>query len=89
MTSREIEGGTKGSDCGQTMDVKDLLNKYNIPFTVDKNNDRVWCKCPIHGGDNPKAFVFDNITKKYKCFSRGCSGDFADFIREMGSQNND
>lgn len=63
------------------VDVKALLDLYNIVYTVD--GDKYWSCCPIHGGDNPKAFVFNNKTKTYKCFSRGCKGNAADFIREM------
>lgn len=42
-------------------------------------------RCPIHGGDNPTAFVvyIDNGVQKYKCFTREeCgAGDVIDFVQ--------
>lgn len=31
--------------------------------------------CPIHGGDNPTAFSYSLIHKKWRCFTQGCHED--------------
>lgn len=40
--------------------------------------------CPIHGGDNPTAFVYDQENHLYYCFT-GCSegGDIFDFVMKI------
>lgn len=41
------------------------------------------CACPYHGGDNPDACSFYDGPSgwRFRCFTRGCSGDILDLVQ--------
>lgn len=43
----------------------------SLEFKV-KNNGSVICACPIHGGDNPLGFSYDNRRKVWSCWTHNC-----------------
>lgn len=67
----------------QQVDVEKLLQHYNAQ-RVKRSGIHVRCNCPIHGGDNPSAFVFNTETKLWYCHT-GCNagGDIFNFVMVM------
>jgi len=65
-----------------SVDVQLLLDRYGLDYRVYGSNS-FRLACPIHGGDNPTSFVFNNENKRYICFSRDCKGDVFEFIKEL------
>ncbi len=39
-----------------------------------QSGDTIRCACPIHGGDNPEAFIVELSTGRGHCFTKGCWG---------------
>jgi len=65
----------------ENIDVEKILNYYNIDFNY--HGDYIRCKCPIHGGDNPTAFVV-NDKFLWSCHTGDCgNGDIFTFIEKM------
>ncbi|RXF11089.1 toprim domain-containing protein [Enterococcus faecalis] len=64
------------------VDVKDLLNHYGASRVHGVHQLR--STCPIHGGDNPNALVFDEHEKLWYCHT-GCQegGSVFDFVMKM------
>ena len=63
------------------MDVERILNHYNVQYKYF--GDYIRCACPIHGGDNPTAFV---VSDKFlwACHTSDCgSGDVFHFVEAM------
>lgn len=48
-----------------------------------RSGDTIRCACPIHGGDNPGAFIVDLATGRGHCFTKGCWG-YLDDGRDRG-----
>jgi DNA primase len=66
----------------EAVNVKELLKAYGAQRI--KGGGNVRSTCPIHGGDNPSAFVFSEREKLWYCHT-GCmeGGDVFDFIMKM------
>jgi DNA primase len=66
----------------EAVDVKKLLGFYGAQRIKGGANTR--STCPIHGGDNPSAFVFSESEKLWYCHT-GCQrgGDVFDFVMEI------
>ena len=50
-----------------------------------RSGDTIRCVCPIHGGDNPQAFIVELATGRGHCFTQGCWG-YLDDGRERGDR---
>ena len=48
-----------------------------------QSGDTIRCACPIHGGDNPGAFIVELSTGRGHCFTKGCWG-YLDDGRDRG-----
>ena len=65
----------------ENIDVEKILNYYNINYNY--HGDYIRCKCPIHNGDNPTAFVV-NDKFLWSCHTGDCgNGDVFTFIEKM------
>ena len=65
----------------ENIDVEKILNYYNINY--DYHGDYIRCKCPIHNGDNPTAFVV-NDKFLWSCHTGDCgNGDVFTFIENL------
>lgn len=63
------------------IDVEKILQHYNINY--EYYGDYIRCKCPIHNGDNPTAFVV-NENFLWSCHTGDCgNGDLFTFIEKM------
>ncbi len=50
-----------------------------------QTGDTIRCACPIHGGDNPEAFIVEVSTGRGHCFTQGCWG-YLDDGRDRGDR---
>lgn len=51
-----------------------LLAQHGVIGTFRREGDRLFGPCPIHRGDNARAFVVDLIGDRWYCFTRCCRG---------------
>ena len=58
-----------------TISIEDVLNFYSIPFKGNR------CKCPIHKGDNPTSFSFNDGV--FCCHSCGAKGDVFTLVQHL------
>ena len=65
------------------VDVSVLLDNYGVHYQSNGQGNKYRSACPIHNGDRPDSFVFDNDSKTYKCFSNECHGDVFQFVMEL------
>jgi DNA primase len=67
----------------QIVNPLDLLKHYNAKCITESSTD-IRCKCPIHGGDNPTAFVFNKENKLWFCHTRcNTGGDIYDLVMQI------
>ncbi len=68
----------------QTVSISQVLADKGLTNHFKKRGDRLIGPCPIHGGDNPAAFVVSISKNLWYCFS-GCraGGDVVDLVRRL------
>ena len=68
----------------QTVSISQVLAAKGLTNHFKKRGDRLIGPCPIHGGDNPSAFVVSISKNLWYCFS-GCQagGDVIDLVRRL------
>lgn len=64
--------------------IEDVLAARNLLGGLRRCGDRLTGPCPLHGGDNPSAFVVDPSKNVWYCFS-GCGqgGDVIELVRRL------
>lgn len=62
--------------------IEDVLAQRGLLGSMRHRGDRLTGNCPVHGGDNPTAFVVDRAKNLWFCFS-GCGrgGDVIELVR--------
>jgi len=64
-----------------------VLDDKGLLGTFKRLGDRLVGPCPLHGGDNPKAFVVSLSKNLWYCFT-GCNGgDIVDLVRRLDGKN--
>jgi len=64
-----------------------VLDDKGLLATFKRQGDRLVGPCPIHGGDNPNAFVVSLGKNLWYCFT-GCNGgDLVDLVRRLDGKN--
>lgn len=64
-----------------------VLDDKGLLGTLRRQGDRLVGPCPIHGGDNPNAFVVSLGKNLWYCFT-GCNGgDLVDLVRKLDGKN--
>ena len=64
-----------------------VLDDKGLLDTFKKQGDRLVGPCPLHGGDNPNAFVVSLSKNLWYCFT-GCNGgDIIDLVRRLDGKN--
>lgn len=71
----------------ESTNVRVLMDLYGVRYRHGDDGKIYRSACPIHRGDNPTAFTFNNETKHYRCFTNGCSGDVIEFVKRMEGIN--
>tara|TARA_R110002020_G_scaffold103752_24_gene243267 strand:- start:9095 stop:10102 length:1008 start_codon:yes stop_codon:yes gene_type:complete len=51
-----------------------ILDSFNIEYEVF--GDNIYCRCPIHGGDNDRGFSISTDKRMWKCWTRGCEATY-------------
>lgn len=68
----------------RTVAIEQVLAARGLNILFKKRGDRLIGPCPIHGGDNPTAFVVSISENLWHCFS-GCQagGDVVELVRRL------
>ena len=62
----------------------DVLHDKGINTPFKKRGDQLFGPCPIHGGDNPNAFVISLSKNIWRCFTKcDAGGDLVEFVRRL------
>lgn len=64
-----------------------VLDDKGLLDTFTRQADRLVGPCPIHGGDNPGAFVISLSKNLWYCFTGCGGGDLVDLVRKLDSKN--
>jgi DNA primase len=70
----------------QSVTIHQVLVHRGLDDRFKRRGDRLFGPCPVHGGDNPNAFVVSLSRDLWHCFS-GCGrgGDVIDLVRSLDS----
>ncbi len=62
--------------------IEAVLNAEGLATSLKRRGQRLVGPCPVHGGDNPQAFVVDLARDLWYCFTR-CQGggDVVELVR--------
>ncbi len=68
----------------RTVSIETVLTANGLAASLKRRGQRLVGPCPVHGGDNPKAFVVDLARNLWYCFTR-CrgGGDVVELVRRM------
>jgi DNA primase len=68
----------------RVVSIADVLRDKGLIGQYRTRGDKLTGPCPVHGGDNPNAFVADLSRNVWHCFT-GCNtgGDVVEFVRAM------
>jgi DNA primase len=68
----------------RTVSIADVLADKGISGQFRVRGDKLTGPCPLHGGDNPQAFVVNLSKNIWYCFTGcGTGGDVIEFVRKM------
>jgi DNA primase len=72
----------------KTISIADVLADKGLIGQFKRRGNALVGPCPIHGGDNPNAFVVNLNENIFNCFTQ-CSagGDLIDFVRRLDGKN--
>jgi DNA primase len=68
----------------RTVSIETVLTAEGLAASLKRRGQRLVGPCPVHGGDNPQAFVVDLARDLWYCFTR-CQGggDVVELVRRM------
>ncbi len=68
----------------RTVSIERVLTAEGLAASLKRRGQRLVGPCPVHGGDNPQAFVVDLDRDLWHCFTR-CrgGGDVVELVRRM------
>jgi len=72
------------SDLKRRVSIETVLTAEGLAASLKRRGQRLVGPCPVHGGDNPQAFVVDLARDLWYCFTR-CQGggDVVELVRRM------
>ncbi len=72
------------SQLKRSVSIMTVLNAEGLTTALKQRGQRLVGPCPVHGGDNPHAFVVDLTRDLWYCFTR-CQGggDVVELVRRM------
>lgn len=75
-------------DLKRWVSIEAVLRDKGIDAHFRKRGDRLQGPCPVHGGDNPNAFVVSISKNQWYCFSKCCrGGDVIELVRFLDNIN--
>ena len=63
--------------------IRQVLQQKGLAPQFHETKDRLIGPCPIHKGNNPKAFVVDTEKNIWHCFACAQGGDLIDFVAKL------
>ncbi len=61
-----------------------VLEAEGVKMSFKKRGDQLFGPCPVHGGDNPNAFVISLSKNIWRCFTRcNTGGDVVKLVRRL------
>ena len=61
-----------------------ILHDKGLDTQFNKRGDQLFGPCPVHGGDNPQAFVVSLSKNLWHCFTKcNTGGDVIDLVRRL------
>jgi DNA primase len=68
----------------QTVPIEAVLDDKGLSIHLKKRGDQLFGPCPVHGGDNPRAFVVSLSKNLWHCFTKcDAGGDIVDLVRRL------
>jgi len=68
----------------QAVPIEAVLHDKGLATHLKKRGDQLFGPCPVHGGDNPRAFVVSLSKNLWHCFTKcDAGGDIVEFVRRM------
>jgi DNA primase len=72
------------ADLKRRVSIVTVLNAKGIITPFKKRGDQLFGPCPVHGGDNPNAFVISISKNLWHCFTRcNTGGDVIKLVRRL------
>jgi DNA primase len=72
------------ADLKRRVSIVTVLNAKRAMTPFKKRADQLFGPCPVHGGDNPNAFVISTSKNIWHCFTRcNTGGDVIDLVRRL------
>ena len=63
--------------------IEQVLQRRGMTSRLTRRGHRLVGPCPVHGGDNPTAFVADCRRGLWNCFTACSGGDVVELIRRL------
>ena len=64
--------------------IEAVLRDKGLSTHLKKRKDQLFGPCPVHGGDNPQAFVVSLNKNLWRCFTKcDAGGDIVEFVRRL------
>ena len=64
--------------------IEAVLHDKGLSTIIKKRGDQLFGPCPVHGGDNPRAFVVSLKRNLWHCFTKcDAGGDIVDLVRRL------
>jgi DNA primase len=68
----------------RTVSIEAVLHDKGLSMHLKKRGDQLFGPCPVHGGDNPRAFVLSLSKNLWYCFTKcDTGGDVVDLVRRL------
>ena len=68
----------------QAVSIEVVLQDKGLSTHLKKRGDQLFGTCPVHGGDNPRAFVVSLSKNLWHCFTKcDAGGDIVDLVRRV------
>jgi len=64
--------------------IEAVLHDKGLSTNIKKRKDQLFGPCPVHGGDNPRAFVVSLKKNLWHCFTQcDAGGDIVELVRRL------
>ena len=68
----------------RTVSIEAVLHDKGLTTNLKKRGDQLFAPCPVHGGDNPGAFVVSLSKNLWHCFTKcDAGGDIVELVRRL------
>jgi len=68
----------------RAVSIEAVLHDKGLSTIIKKRGDQLFGPCPVHGGDNPRAFVVSLSKNLWHCFTQcNAGGDIVELVRRL------